>query len=63
MKYENVKFTAIATYYDGSISKCRAFATENAMSKWANKQYNKDNECSVTVWVGFTDEVYCIYHA
>ena len=28
MRYNNVKFTAIATYSDGSMSNCRAFATE-----------------------------------
>lgn len=63
MRYNNVKFTAIATYSDGSMSNCRAFATEKAMSNWANKQYNKDEGCTVTVWVGYTDTVYCIYHA
>ena len=59
----NVKFTAIATYADGSMSNCRACATEKAMSNWANKQYNKDEGCTVTVWVGYTDTVYCTYHA
>ena len=39
--------------HDGSMSKCRAFATEKAMSNWANKQYNKDEWCTV----------YCTYHA
>lgn len=51
MKYSNVKFTAIATYSDGS------------MSNWANKQYDKDNGVTVTVWEGYTDKVYCTYHA
>lgn len=60
MRYNNVKFTAIATYSDGSMSNCRAFATEKAMSNWANKQYNKDEGCTVTVWVGYTDTAYCI---
>ena len=63
MRYNNVKFTAIATYSDGSMSNCRAFATEKAMRNWANKQYNKDEGCTVTVWVGYTDTVYCTYHA
>lgn len=62
MKYQNVKFTAIAEYSNGTMSKCRAFATENAMSNWANKQYIKDHGCTVTVWEGFMDKVYCVYH-
>ena len=49
MRYNNVKFTAIAT--------------EKAMSNWANKQYSKDAGCTVTVWVSYTDTVYCTYHA
>lgn len=63
MRYNNVKFTAIATYSDGSMSNCRAFASEKAMSNWANKQFDKDEDCTVTVWIGYTDTVYCIYHA
>lgn len=63
MKIENVKFTAIATYSDGSMSKLRAFATEQAMSNWANAQYRKDEGTTVTVWEGYTDKVYCTYHA
>lgn len=63
MKYSNVKFTAIATYSDGSMSNCRAFATEKAMSNWANKQFKKDMGAVVTVWEGYTDKVYCTYSA
>lgn len=63
MKLSNVKFTAIATYSDGSMSKCRAFATEQAMSKWANAQYRIDEDVTVTVWEGYTNKVYCTYHA
>lgn len=63
MRYENVKFTAIAEYSDGKTSRCRAFATERAMSKWANAQYRKDEGTTVTVWEGYTDKVYCVYHA
>ena len=63
MKYSNVKFTAIATYSDGTTSKLRAFATEKALSNWANKQYEKDEGTTVTVWEGYSDTVYCIYHA
>ena len=63
MKFRNVKFTAIATYSDGSISDCRAFATEKAMSNWANRQFRKDEGVTVTVWEGYTDKVYCTYHA
>lgn len=62
MKMQNVKFTAIANYTDGTMSNVRAFATEKAMSNWANKQYNKDHGCMVTVWEGYTDKVYCVYH-
>lgn len=63
MKYRNVQFTAIATYSDGTSSKLRAFVTEKALSKWANKQYEKDAGTTVTVWEGYTDNVYCTYHA
>ena len=63
MKYSNVKFTAIAEYTDGTMSACRAFATEKAMSNWANAQFNKDEGATVTVWMGYTDIVYCVYHA
>lgn len=63
MKTINVKFTAIATYSDGSMSKCRAFVTEQAMSNWANAQFRKDEGVTVTVWEGYTDKVYCTYHA
>ena len=63
MYYRNVKFTAIATYSNGSMSKCMAFATEKAMSNWANKQFNKDMDVTVTVWEGYTDKVFCTYHA
>ena len=63
MKFRNVKFTAIATYSDGSLSDCRAFATEKAMSNWANRQLRKDEGVTVTVWEGYTDKVYCTYHA
>lgn len=63
MKYNNVKFTAIATYSDGTMSNCRAFATEKAMSNWANAQFRKDMGVIVTVWEGYTDKVYCTYSA
>lgn len=63
MKMANVKFSAIAEYSNGTMSKCRWFATEQALSNWANAQYNKDEEVTVTVWVGLTDKVYCVYHA
>lgn len=63
MKMSNVKFTAIAEYSDGSLSTLRAFATEKAMSNWANKQFNKDMGVTVTVWEGYTDKVFCTYHA
>jgi hypothetical protein len=63
MKYANVKFTAIATYSNGTMSKCRAFATEQAMSNWANKQFRKDEGTTVHVWNGYTDKLYCTYHA
>ena len=63
MKISNVKFTAIATYSDGSMSSCRAFCTEKAMSNWANAQYRKDEGCTVTVYEGYSDKVYCTYHA
>lgn len=63
MKFRNVKFTAIATYSDGILSDCRAFATEKAMSNWANRQFRKDEGVTVTVWEGYTDKVYCTYHA
>lgn len=63
MKYSNVKFTAIATYSDGTMSNCRAFATEQAMSNWANKQYLKDMGTVVHVYVGYSDQLYCVYSA
>lgn len=63
MKYSNIKFTAIAKYTNGTMSDCRAFCTEKAMSNWANKQFDKDEGVTVTVWKGFTDSVYCVYHA
>ena len=63
MKYTNVKFTAIAEYSNGSLSNCRAFATERAMSNWANAQFDKDEGVTVTVWEGYSDKVYCVYHA
>lgn len=63
MKFRNVKFTAVATYSDGSLSNWRAFATEKAMSNWANRQFRKDEGVTVTVWEGYTDKVYCTYHA
>ena len=63
MKVRNVKFTAIATYSDGSLSDWRAFATEKAMSNWANRQFRKDEGVTVTVWEGYTNKVYCTYHA
>lgn len=63
MRYKNVKFTAIATYSDGSMSACRAFATEKAMSNWANKQFAKDEGVVITVWEGYTEKVFCTYSA
>lgn len=63
MKHCNVKFSAIAEYSDGSMSRCRWFATERAMSNWANAQFRKDEGTTVTVWEGTTDKVYCTYHA
>ena len=63
MKYTNVKFTAIATYSNGAMSKCRMFATEKAMSNWANAQFDKDEGVAITVWEGLSEKVYCTYHA
>lgn len=63
MKIANVKFSAIAEYSNGKMSNCRWFATEQAMSNWANAQFEKDIGVTVTVWVGLTDKIYCTYHA
>lgn len=63
MKLKNVKFSAVAYYSDGTSSKLRFFCTERAMSKWANAQYDKDEDVTVQVYVGLTDELYCTYHA
>lgn len=63
MYIRNSKFYAIATYSDGSMSECRFFCTENALSNWANKQYKKDNDVTVNVWDAKTDKPYCTYHA
>lgn len=63
MKSANVKFSAIAEYSNGKMSNCRWFATEKAMSNWANAQFDKDEGVTVTVWIGLTDRVYCTYHA
>lgn len=64
MKIKNIKFTAQATYSDGTWSKLRFFCTESAMSKWANDQYRKDEGVTVEVWKGFgIEEKYCTYHA
>lgn len=63
MKFTNVKFSAIAEYSDGTMSKCRLFCTEQAMSNWANAQFRKDEGATVTVWHAFTDKVFCTYHA
>lgn len=63
MKIKNVVYTACAQYSDGTFSNLRAFATERAMSNWANAQYRKDNDSTVTVYFGWTDKVYCVYHA
>ena len=64
MKITNVKFTAFAHFNDGTI-KCRCFCTEEAMSKWANKQYRIDEDVTVEVYegAGVTDKKYCTYHA
>lgn len=62
MRTCNIKFTAIATYSSGIDSKARFFVTEQAVSNWANKQYNKDNGVTVTVWNGIMESVYCVYH-
>lgn len=63
MKIHNVKFTAIAEYSDGSMSACRWFCTEKAMSNWANAQFKKDEGATVTVWEGTSDRIYTTYHA
>ena len=57
----NIKFIAIAYYTNGS-TKERFFATEKAMSKWANAQYRKDNGVTVEVWNGIFESKYCTYH-
>lgn len=63
MKWQNVKFTAIAEYSNGSLSELRAFATEKAMSNWVNKQFAKDEGVTVTVYKGYTSRVIRTYHA
>lgn len=63
MKIANVKFSAIAEYSNGTMSNCRWFCSEQAMSNWANAQFRKDEGVTVTVWEGTTDKVYCVYHA
>lgn len=63
MLTKNIKFSAIANYSDDTSSKIRYFCSYEAMSKWANAQFRKDEGVTVLVWVGLTDEVYCTYHA
>lgn len=66
MKVKNIKFVAIAYYMNGE-SKLRNFVTEDAMIKWANKQYLKDENVTVCVYDGIdgllNDKKYCTYHA
>lgn len=63
MKIANIKFSAIANFENGEI-KSRFFATEQAMSKWANQQFRKDENVTVEVFSGFGfDTRYCTYHA
>lgn len=66
MKTNNIKFVAVAQYSNEEL-KTRFFATEKAMSKWANKQYLKDENVTVIVYNGLdgliNDSKYCTYHA
>lgn len=63
IKYENVKYTAVAEYSDGTLSNCRVFATHKALSNWVNKQFAIDEGVKVTVWDGFTDRIITEYSA
>ena len=67
MKITNIKFEAQATYSNGTTSSLRWFATEKAMSKWANAQFRKDEGVTVQVWNGFggfvNNDLFCTYHA
>ena len=64
MKMKNVKFTAIV-YSTVIPQTLRWFCTEQAMSKWANAQYRKDENCTVEVYEGNSifGKKYCTYHA
>ena len=64
MKIRNIKFTANAIFSNGEM-KIKYFVTEQAMSKWANAQFRKDENVTVEVWNGFSidGKKYCTYHA
>ena len=66
MKTNNIKFVAIAEHNNGE-QKVRNFATEKAMSKWANEQFRKDENVTVHVYNGIegllNNSKYCTYHA
>ena len=54
----------MATYSNGEMA-VRYFCTEEAMSKYANKQYRKDEGVTVEVYegAGIDGKRYCTYHA
>lgn len=63
MKLKNMKFTAIASvgYETKGI---RVFATEKAVSNYANRMYRKyGDELTVTVYEFGTDKIIATYHA
>lgn len=63
MKFNNILFEAFAFDRDGVLYASKLFCTEEAMSKWANRQYRKDEGATVKVFDFKTDKLYCTYHA
>lgn len=63
MKTNNIKFSAIAYDGNGKILGSRFFVTEKAMSKWANRWYNVDENSTVEVYDFNTNNLVMTYHA
>ena len=64
MRFSNIKFTALAKSENGN-QKMRWFCSEEALSRWANRMYIKDNSVTVIVYNGNSvddSNIYCTYH-
>lgn len=63
MKTKNIRFSAFAYDKDFNLMGHKFFCTEQAMSNWANKWFNIDEESTVEVYDFNSNRLYTTYHA